>query len=295
MNAIRIQGLVFNATAIFVSIASLFLVRLDQQIEFIVLAVLIIGLGVPHGALDTIFARQLYGVHTARGWLGFVVLYLVMATLVVGIWFITPFLFLAGFLLISITHFSGDPSEGTPIPLRTLYGGAIIILPNLFHSDEVIRIFSFLVSNDAAHRMVWWLHLLAVPWGTALILGSAYHVRKDWLASAEIACVGLLAVITPPLLAFTVFFCGMHSARHIMRTFGYSGRSSAYLLIASALGPMSAIIAGSLAVWFAFRDTPLDARLIQIVFIGLAALTVPHMALVEQVRMSGWVKGAHHN
>jgi beta-carotene 15,15'-dioxygenase len=291
----RIQGLVFSAVAICVSVASLFIARFDQQVEFIVLAVLIIALGVPHGALDTIFARQLYGVHTAKGWLGFVILYLILATLVVGLWLLTPFLFLSGFLVISITHFSGDPSEGTPILSRALYGGAIIILPVLLHSEEVTRIFSFLVNIDAAERMVWWLHVLAFPWTTALVFAAAYHARGQWLTSLEFVCLGLLAALAPPLVAFTVFFCVMHSARHIMRTFDYSGKSSAYLMVAAALGPMSAIMLVSIGAWFIFRDTPLDARIIQIVFIGLAALTVPHMALVEQVRMSGWVKGAHRN
>jgi beta-carotene 15,15'-dioxygenase len=296
MNSIRIQGKLFSAIAMLISALSLLRIRmdlrLDQQIELIILATLIIALGVPHGALDTIFARQLYGLRTTNGWIGFTAIYVVIAMMVVGLWFIAPFLFLAGFLAISVVHFSGDLADGTSFALRLLYGGAIIVLPTLLHAEEVTQIFAFLVNRNSADLMVGLLHLLSWPWIAALLLFGVDQIQKNALVSLEVACVALLAVTAPPLIAFTVYFCSMHSARHIMRTFYYSDKSSIHIMVAAAIGPMAAVMLLSFGASVALGNTPLDARLIQIVFIGLAALTVPHMALVEQVRISGWTKGA---
>jgi len=50
------------------------------------------------------------------------------------------------------------------------------------------------------------------------------------------------------------------------------------------------VVSGFASAWL--RQVPVEARVVQIVFVGLAALTVPHMALVERVRFSGWVKRA---
>ena len=101
----------------------------------------------------------------------------------------------------------------------------------------------------------------------------------------------MLAIIAPPLISFVVFFCGMHSARHILRSMEYSGRSSLPQLFTATLLPMLGVLGGSVLAWYFLDEISLDARIIQLVFVGLAALTVPHMALVEQVRLSGWKKG----
>jgi Brp/Blh family beta-carotene 15,15'-monooxygenase len=112
------------------------------------------------------------------------------------------------------------------------------------------------------------------------------------MTGLEIAAVAILATFAPPLVAFAVFFCGMHSARHILRTRDYSGPASPKMMLAACLGPMAgvALLAAAAVLWL--RNVPMEARLIQLIIVGLAALTVPHMALVERVRFSGWVPAA---
>ncbi len=290
MNALRVQGIVFSAGALLVALGTLALGRLSPQLELIVVAVLILVLGVPHGALDTIFAKELYGIRTLSGWLQFSLLYLLLAALVVGLWLWQPGLFLLGFLAISAAHFSGDPLQGVPWPARLFYGGSVILLPTIGHAQEIGRLFGLLVGDATATPLVPWLRWLAWPWLVGLALASLWQTRHDFWTALEMAAAGILAIVAPPLVSFVVFFCGMHSARHILRTMNFSGRSSWRYVAGAALLPMAGVLAGSALAWVFLRDTALDARVVQVVFVGLAALTVPHMVLVERVRLSGWIR-----
>lgn len=292
MNALRIQGLVFSISALLLALTATAIGPFGSRIELLAVAVLILVLGVPHGALDTIFARQLYGIRKFRDWLRFGLIYLLLAALVVGLWQWQPALFLLGFLVISAAHFSGDPTSGTSWPARALYGGAMIVIPAALHSAEISRLFSLLAGDDAAALVMPGLLLLSWPWLIGLLLAAAHRVRTDWLTALEMGSVGLLAALAPPLFAFVVFFCGMHSARHIIRTIDYSGRFPPRLILGAALLPMVGVLVATAAAWHFLGGASPDARVIQLVFVGLAALTVPHMALVERVRFSGWAKGA---
>ena len=292
MNLQQLQGAVFCFLALLATCGTQFLGRFSPQTELILLAALIVVLGIPHGALDTLFARRLYGIQTLWGWLGFSVVYVMLAVVVVGLWLLAPAGFLLGFLLISAVHFSGDPAAGTPQISRMLYSGTVLIFPSFFYAAEMSQLFAHLVGRDAAQAVSAGLGWLAWPWLVAICLAVLERLRRDWLTALEMISVCLLALLTPPLVAFTVFFCAMHSARHILRTAEYSGRSEIRLLAAAALLPMLAVLAAAAVAWYFLQDTALDARVVQIVFVGLAALTVPHMALVERVRFSGWLKGA---
>lgn len=292
LTALRAQGLLFCAIGTVVAgvSAASGMAPACGGTTGLLLAALIVLPGVAHGALDTVFAKELMGVSGQRGWIGFALAYLGAALLVLLAWQQAPTWCLAGFLLLSALHFSGDPQAPASFLARLLYGGTLMVLPALPHGGEMARLFGFLVTPQDAAALAGMLHVMGRPWLLATLLAAAWQVRTDWLNSLEMAVATLVALVAPPLLAFTVFFCAMHSPRHMLRTWHYAGAGPVARLGRAALLPMLGTFVLGAAGAYCLRTQPLEAGLMQLLFIGLAALTVPHMTLVERARWSGWVK-----
>jgi Brp/Blh family beta-carotene 15,15'-monooxygenase len=287
MTALRWQGLLFSVTALLVALASLPIGAEVGSSMLLLLVGLIVVLGVPHGAFDPLFAQRLHRLAGVRDWSLFTLAYLLPALLVTLLWQSAPVYFLGGFLLLSLVHFSGDPETGSGGFFRVLYGGLVIVLPACLHVDEVARLFGMLAEPAAAATLAGWLHLASWPWLLATIFAMLSALRLRWRAALEMLAVTVLAIVAPPLVAFTVFFCGMHGARHFLRTLAYAGPGAARIGLRFALLPMVAVaLMFAVALWV-WRDVALEERLVRLIFIGLAALTVPHMGLIERVRFSG--------
>lgn len=313
--SLRLQGLAFSLLAWLTLIVCLWLPPQGTQLQLAVLAPVILLLGVPHGALDVVFVRQLARVRSAAAWSLFTAGYMAAAASVVGLWWYAPGAFLSAFLLVSVLHFSGDPEGETPALFRLLYGGAIVFCPLALHASEVTRLFASLAGEPAATAIVGALHWAAWPWVAAIVgaatvcagrgsdassASSASHAPGAARApgskpaparSIELVSMAALLIVAPPLIGFTIFFCGMHSARHLLRTRAYSDAGTFRHLLHIAAGPMLATLGGIGIAWWLSEGKPLDMRLAQLLFVGLAALTVPHMIVVERVRFSGWVMG----
>jgi Brp/Blh family beta-carotene 15,15'-monooxygenase len=289
--SLRSQGAAFSAVAWLLLVVSLWLPRLDAQLQLALLSPVILLLGVPHGALDIVFVRQLMGVRSAAGWSLFTVVYVTAAASVVVLWWLAPGFFLAAFLLVSVLHFSGDPDGETPALFRMLYGGAVIFCPITLHSAEVSQLFASLAGAPAAQAIVAALQWAAWPWVAAIGLAAIAGAKRELARSIELVSVTALLTFAPPLIGFALFFCGMHSARHVLRTRDYSSAGTLRHLLRIAAWPMLATVAGVFIALWLFDGKPIDMRLVQLLFVGLAALTVPHMIVVERVRFTGWVMG----
>ena len=283
MNRVQQQGLIFGVVAIFISLVSALAPSVDPLASLLLIATLIFFLGVPHGALDPCFAQKLLAVKGWQGWLLFVVIYLSLAGGVVLVWWQAPLVSMSGFLIISILHFSRDLAPTTAKITALLYGGAVIVLPTLFHFSEMLELFTLIVHAENARTIVMALDALAWPWVVALAISLCFEVKKNWRVGFEIFSVSLLALAAQPLIAFTVYFCGMHSLRHMLRTQQYVNLPVSRL-VWTCLLPMLGVSVLVALGWLYLPLSSYDSRILQFVFVTLAALTVPHMLLVDRAR-----------
>ena len=250
-------------------------------------AIVIIGL--PHGAFDGAVALALGYGKTLKSMLGFVVTYVSISLFVVLFWLAFPVLALLLFLAISAVHFGiGDSLPGAFI-LRGIqslaHGGLVVVGVSLMHRPEVDPIFAHLVAGETS---LLWAVLSIAAYGLAVILMGyavlAYRHPKLRLRFGELAGLALVYYLLPPLVGFALYFCVVHSVRHVrhlwndLRDSAYGGRR---MLPLAVLFTVASWLAATVTLGLIPATETPDGAILRVVFIGLAALTVPHMVLVD--------------
>jgi Brp/Blh family beta-carotene 15,15'-monooxygenase len=258
--------------------------------QVLMLAPLVAILGLPHGALDLPIAEALWPLDSRARQGMFAALYLGLAAGVVGVWLLLPAVALMAFLAYAMLHFSDDWAEEHPT-LRWSGGLATVGAPALLHHGEVTAIFGALAPGGAAMAA----DAAALAGLAALAMLAACLVvspRARGAAALELAVLWVAAAALPPLMYFAVYFCGLHSVRHFtatMRAVPHGRRALGVAVVLSGVVTLAGVLA--------MRDGltgPLAATTdqgIRVIFIGLAALTVPHMILVDRFRRSGTMTG----
>ena len=254
--------------------------------QALILAPAVALLGLPHGALDLPVAESLWPLSTRADRARFVAVYLGLVAGVALLWWLAPGPALAIFLGYSALHFAGD-WEGDGHLAQAAGGVSAIGAPALVHTGDVAAIFAHLAPS-AAETVAQALAASGVAGGALVLLCllSASRGRRSHLA--ELAGIWAGAVLLPPLLYFVAYFCLLHSVRHFTQTLAaLPDRRRAWRmagLVSAAAG------AGAGAAFTALQWTGSvapETSLLQALFIGLAALTVPHMLLVDRFRRHG--------
>ena len=249
-------------------------------------AVVLIGL--PHGALDGAIAIHLGFSRRMILFIRFLLLYVGMAGLVIAAWIVAPALCLLGFLVISMIHFgAGDARHGSGWVRGAevlAHGGLVVAGISQMHRSESDVIFAYLTGGDT--MLVWQgLDMLTVIVGVSLVVCLAQALwHRRWRGTAlELGVLAVLFALTPPLVGFAVYFCCVHSARHVAAIMsGLRQHMSANaMLLQTLVFTVASWLAGAVAIWWFADMADPQPVILRVVFIGLAALTVPHMILVD--------------
>ena len=270
----------FLLTALVTIAAALWLAP-SHAVQIALLAPLVAVLGVPHGALDLHMASRLWPLARPRARWAFGLGYLAVAAAVAGLWLAAPGPALVLFLAYSAAHFAGDWRAELALPVRLAAGVAVVALPAWRFEAEVAGLFAVLAPAGVATSSAAVLHLVA-PWA-ALAAGAGALLRRSHGAGVEVGALAALAAAAPPLVYFVAYFCALHSPRHFVETLEQLGLG--WRRGVEAAWPLTALTLVFAAVAFVLLvrgGVTLEAATVEVVFVGLAALAVPHMVLVER-------------
>ena len=243
-------------------------------------AVAILLAGIPHGTLDVEIAAAHFGHSDKAGKAKITAGYVACALAMIVLWLTLPELALVAFLIISIVHFSADWRGGVDPFLAMMVGWALVALPALSHPEAVATIFEILTGNPNGVTIASLLACASVPaaLGSLVFAYWAYQRGDSKSAGDVISCI-IAALFLPPLIAFAIFFCGLHSPRHMMDALRETGALSARkkALIITAVFSLSV---GMGVLFFIVQPAvPVDASIVRTAFVLISTLTVPHFIL----------------
>lgn len=245
---------------------------------YVVLGLATALLGLPHGSLDTAVAKRYLPLDNPLRLGGFFAAYLALSAAVIAVWWQVPDFALAVFLVYSAIHFGDDVAERIGRIGGTGYGLWIVSLPVVFQADTVVPLFELLGSTRP--ELIIFVAPFSLALGGAMLLtGLLSHSARgisDWRDPLLLVPA---AWLLHPLAYFIAYWCFLHSPRHLTlaaRDLGLNNwREKFRALAPTTLATYALVIA---AIPFLI-GLPADAMVMRLIFVGLAALTVPHMVV----------------
>jgi len=267
----------------------------------VVLALLALAIGTPHGAVDHLITVPKFRFVKMSF---FILGYLAVTGL--AIWFLIANNLL-GFQLIvviSAIHFGiGDASFISEIETRTSKTG----LPKISYALAAgfTPVFIPLLGDGSTAALTavnpnligWSLgfetELFYVVLGLNMFAVALMATKRRWNEVADLLLLLGISLVAPPLVAFAFYFGLWHALRHTGRlTLEYEkskklhvqGRSWASFFKAFNAGlPALLLVLGFTLVWAQLAGFSLPAELLWLLLVVIWALTVPHMALTARL------------
>ena len=260
--------------------------NLDLEYISIICFFLISTIGVSHGALDHEKGKKIIKLFKLKKIELFYLAYVSLSLLIIFLWTIAPIITLIIFLIMASYHFGKEDSVFGEIKynyfsnvLLFFKGSIIVLAPLYFSQEETFEIFKILNVNINPISQDFLLILIL------LSLLSNFLLKKNVLIhSIDTLSITIINWAFSPLVAFTIYFCFLHSIRHsfslIYEINKKNFKKGSNLFIKKAL-PLT-MLTGFLfliSLYVLNNYFLLNSAILKVIFIGLASLTFPHILL----------------
>ncbi|MEM1243548.1 MAG: Brp/Blh family beta-carotene 15,15'-dioxygenase [Pseudomonadota bacterium] len=274
----------FIAIALTLSILLLnYFLSFSHTASLIFLTLLIIS-AIPHGAYDWIEAKHRFVNFFSKGFVWFLLIYLLLGLSFILLWLVAPLFVLITMLFISAYHFGLDDNLSATKNWRSnsIYFMREITFFNLViltHEKVIVTLFAQLVGENKfatiqAFLINWHLPMLIITLSFIVIV--FYSQRKNKYHLLEYALLLSLFATLNPLLSFATYFAIWHAPRHLLKATTQYPPKKGQMIIILLVSVVTCLSAG-LIFMLLTNVVSLEIAWLRTLFVGLFALTVPHM------------------
>ena len=189
----------------------------------------ILVIGVSHGSLDHLKGKRLLKIFDIKNVLFFYASYILLAIFIILIWVLLPAISLLLFLVVASYHFGKEDTQFLTTnnnlinQLLFFFKGSLIILaPMFFHFNETVAIYKFLLIEDEAFytildyietNKILLIGIVLSTLSSVLLFIKEFEIKK-FVIFLDYFSIIILNYYLSPLVAFTLYFCFLHSLRH---------------------------------------------------------------------------------
>jgi len=299
----RIKKINLNHSFIFFLFCNIFTLIIYKYNNFnispLICLFLILIIGVTHGSLDHQKGKKLFEILNIKRIFIFYLLYILIAILVIIIWINMPSISLIIFLIVASFHFGKEDTQflidenSYFNQLLFLFKGLLIILaPIFFHFNETVSIFKLLlVDNEIFYSTLAFIEtnkvlliLIILSTFSSIYLFLNKFENKKFTIFLDYFSILILNYYLSPLVAFTIYFCFLHSIRHSISLIyeidneNFTNSFKVFTKKALPLTILTAIFC-LMGLYLLNFSYDLHSSILKIIFIGLASLTFPHILL----------------
>ncbi|MDA8867076.1 Brp/Blh family beta-carotene 15,15'-dioxygenase [Candidatus Pelagibacter sp.] len=260
---------------------------------------LILVIGVSHGSLDHIKGKRLLKIFDIKNVFFFYVSYILLAIFIIIAWVLLPTISLLLFLIIASYHFGKEDTQflttntnSINLLLYFFKGSLIILAPMFFHFNETVAIYKFLLVEDENFytilgyietNKILLIGIVLSTLSSVLLFIKEFEIKK-FVIFLDYFSIIILNYYLSPLVAFTLYFCFLHSLRHSISlifeidNFDFNNGLIKFLKKALPLTILTTIFC-IISLFFLNNIYDLNSSILKVIFIGLASLTFPHILL----------------
>ena len=260
---------------------------------------LILSIGISHGSLDNVKGRKLFQIFEIKKFYIFYLAYILIAIIVIILWILLPYVSLIIFLTVASYHFGKEDTQFLIVEnsyynqfLFLLKGSLIIFAPMYFHFNETISIFKLLfIENENFYNFLdlieskkILLYCIILSTLANILLFTKNFELKKFTIFLDYFSIIIINYYFSPLVAFTIYFCFLHSVRHsisLMSELDRDDLGNGFKIFVKKALPLTIITAIFCAIGLYLLNNTynLESSILKIIFIGLASLTFPHILL----------------